>query len=100
MAEPEESRNPSPRPPPRSGEGGRVGRIANPSYREALRPFLLPLSASGRGPGGGVESESCYRVLNDSSPRTNFRQDGPLGGSRRGRKPTPTTAHLSPVVRL
>src|SRR5207249_8545059 len=47
--------NPSPRPPPRSGEGEKEG--------------LLPLSASGRGPGGGV-FQTVDKVSAASCPMT------------------------------
>jgi methionyl-tRNA formyltransferase len=57
----ENDKNPSPQPPPRSGEGEtQRSLLGGEAISEAL---FLPLSASGRGLGGGVSSLSPGTVL-------------------------------------
>src|SRR5262245_39344429 len=51
--------NPSPQPPPRSGEGEQKGNnltLLTPTPHRVVGAVFLPLSASGRGSGGGVWS--------------------------------------------
>src|SRR5262249_36186336 len=53
--------NPSPRPPPRSGEGEQRKNLS-PLWGGEAKPVFHPLSLQGRGLGGGVGSQSPNAV--------------------------------------